>query len=160
MELKRYYLTKSDNTRRKEKLEGIKYIVLTSSKYSGFSALKNRNIIEKLKYKEDKEFSCHYIIDTSGLVLNIIPEGERAICTRNENFDSKSISIMLCLDKNSDYTKEELNALKKLIIKLRNKYSIKEENVVREYDVNSSRRPIKFVDESILLYEISENENS
>ena len=85
MDIKKYYLTKSNNTRRKEKMCNIEYIVITSSKYNGFSALKNRNIIEKLKYKEDKEFSCHYIIDTDGKKLNIIPEKERAICTHCSN---------------------------------------------------------------------------
>lgn len=115
MNIKKYYLTKSLNTRRFEKINEVKYIIITSSKYKGFSALKNRNIIEKLKYKEDKEFSCHYIIDTDGTVLNIIPEKEKALCSRIANFDDKSISIMLTLNKNGNYDELEIFSLAKLI---------------------------------------------
>ena len=46
MKIKKYYLTKSDNTRRMEKIEKVKKVIITSSKYRGFSGLKNRNIIE------------------------------------------------------------------------------------------------------------------
>lgn len=154
MEIKRYLLTRSDNTRRMEKMDRIEYIVITSSKYKGFSSLKNRNVIEKIKYKQDKELSCHYIIDTNGVVLNIIPDKESAICTHNVDIDSKSISIMLTVNDEGNYNEVELKALKKLLNKLVKKYRIKNENILREYDVNLSRRPTVFVDEPILLYEL------
>lgn len=154
MEIKKYYLTKSDNTRRMEKMKNIEYIVVTSSRYKGFSSLKNRNVIEKIKYKEGKEFSCHYIIDCTGNILSIIPDNEKAICTHNTDIDDRSISIMLSLNSDGTYSKEEIKSLEKLIHKLMKKYNILNSNVVREYDVNLSRRPIKFTDESILLYEI------
>ncbi len=154
MDIKKYYLTKSLNTRRLEKMNEIKYIIITSSKYNGFSALKNRNIIEKLKYKEDREFSCHFIIDTNGKILNIIPEKEKAICTRNSNYDDRSISIMLTLNKNGYYNKDELNSLSKLLNHLKKKYNIKNENILTEFEVNSSRRPSILCDEPILLWQI------
>ena len=154
MQIRKYYLTKSNNTRRVEKMNVIKYIVITSSIHNGYSALKNRNEIENLKYNQNKEFSCHYIIDSNGEVLNIIPDTERAICTHNLDIDEKSISIMLSLDLNGEYTKEEIETLKNLIYKLMLEYNILPENVIREYDVNCSRRPLKFADESIMLYEL------
>ena len=157
MNIKKYYLTKSLNTRRFEKMKEIKYIIITSSKYNGFSALKNRNIIEKLKYKEDNEFSCHFIIDINGTILNIIPEREKAICSRNINYDNKSISIMLTLNKNGKYEKEELISLKKLIHTLKRRYDIKSENILTEFDINGSRKPILFCDEPILLWQIIKN---
>lgn len=155
MDIKKYYLTKSLNTRRLEKMNDIKYIIITSSKYNGFSALKNRNIIEKLKYKEDKEFSCHYIIDTNGKILNIIPEKEKAICTRNSYYDDTSISIMLTLNKEGNYNEIELISFYKLLSRLKKKYNIKNENVLTEFDVNNSRRPVIFCDEPILLWQIN-----
>ena len=155
MNIKKYYLTKSLNTRRFEKMKEIKYIIITSSKYNGFSALKNRNIIEKLKYKEDKEFSCHYIIDTDGTVLNIIPEKEKALCSRIANFDDKSISIMLTLNKNGNYDELEIFSLAKLINSIKKRYNIKSENVLTEFEINSSRKPILFCDEPILLWQIN-----
>ena len=155
MNIKKYYLTKSLNTRRFEKINEVKYIIITSSKYKGFSALKNRNIIEKLKYKEDKEFSCHYIIDTDGPVLNIIPEKEKALCSRIANFDDKSISIMLTLNKNGNYDELEIFSLAKLINSIKKRYNIKSENVLTEFEINSSRKPILFCDEPILLWQIN-----
>lgn len=133
----------------------VKYIIITSSKYKGFSALKNRNIIEKLKYKEDKEFSCHYIIDTNGTVLNIIPEREKAICSKIVNFDDKSISIMLTLNKDGNYDELEIFSLAKLINSIKKRYNIKPENVLTEFEINSSRKPILFCDEPILLWQIN-----
>ena len=155
MDIKKYYLTKSLNTRRLEKMNEIKYIIITSSKYNGFSALKNRNIIEKLKYKEDKEFSCHYIIDIDGKILNIIPEKEKAICTRNNNYDDKSISIMLTLNKDGNYDESEILSLSELLNRIKKKYNIKNDNVLTEFEVNSSRRPVIFCDEPILLWQIN-----
>lgn len=155
MNIKKYYLTKSLNTRRFEKINEVKYIIITSSKYKGFSALKNRNIIEKLKYKEDKEFSCHYIIDTDGTVLNIIPEKEKALCSRIANFDDKSISIMLTLNKNGNYDELEIFSLAKLINSIKKRYNIKSKNVLTEFEINSSRKPILFCDEPILLWQIN-----
>lgn len=154
MEIKRYFLTRGDNTRRKEKMVNIEYIVITSSKYKGFSALKNRNTIEKIKYNKEKEFSCHYIIDTNGEILSIIPDNEMAICTKDYNFDSKSISIMLCINEKGKYERKELLALKNLLNKLSKKYNINKENIVYEYNVNFSRRPTILVEEPILLNEI------
>lgn len=152
MEIKRYLLSKSNNTRRKEKIERVEYIVITSSKYKGISALKNRNIIEKIKYKEDEELSCHYIVDLRGGILNVIPENERAICTNNVNIDSKSISIMLTINDKGEYTENEMKSLKKLIHKLVKKYNIKKGKIVTEHDINNSRRPVILSDEPIMLY--------
>lgn len=154
MNIKKYYLSINCNTRRGEKIKEVKYIVVSSSKYLGLSSLKNRNIIEHIKYNEESEFSCHYIIGTDGKVLNIIPEKERAILTHDEVIDSSSISIMLCLDTNGKYTKKEINTLSKLIKNLKKKYSIKNWNIIMEYDVNLSRRPKLFCDERILFDEL------
>lgn len=151
MKMKKYYLTKSNNTRRVENLEKVEKIIITSSKYKGFSGLKNRNVIEMSKYREDREFSCHYIIGLNGEIINIIPEKERAICTRNEDIDTKSISIMLSIDKNGEFSKKQLISLKDLIGKIIEKYDITKNDVYIEYDINCSRKPIVFADEPIIL---------
>lgn len=156
MKIKKYYLTKSDNTRRMEKIDTPQKIIITSSRYNGFSCLKNRNIIEMSKYRDDREFSCHYIIGNNGEIINIIPENEKAICSQNVDIDSDSIGIMLCLDKDGKFTKKELISLKGIIKRLREKYNIKKESVFTEYDINSARRPLIFVDEPIFLEEILE----
>lgn len=156
MKIKKYYLTKSDNTRRMEKIDVPKNIIITSSRYNGFSCLKNRNIIEMSKYRDDREFSCHYIIGINGEIINIIPENEKAICSQNVDIDNDSIGIMLCLDKDGKFTKKELISLKGIIKRLREKYNIKKESVFTEYDINGARRPLIFVDEPIFLEEILE----
>lgn len=158
MNIKKYYLTKSLNTRRMEKMNSIDKILVTSSKYNGFPALKNRNIIEMGKYKNEEEFSCHYIVGLKGEIINIIPEDEISFSTRGVN-DDNTISIMLCVNKNGEYTKEELISFKKILNKLVKKYKIKEENILLEKDVNNSRRPKIIVDEPVLLYDMLEEHN-
>ncbi len=158
MNIKKYYLTKSLNTRRMEKMNSIDKILVTSSKYNGFPALKNRNIIEMGKYKDEEEFSCHYIVGLKGEIINIIPEDEISFSTRGVN-DDNTISIMLCVNKNGEYTKEELISFKKILNKLVKKYKIKEENILLEKDVNNSRRPKIIVDEPVLLYDTLEEHN-
>lgn len=158
MNIKKYYLTKSLNTRRMEKMNSIDKILVTSSKYNGFPALKNRNIIEMGKYKDEEEFSCHYIVGLKGEIINIIPEDEISFSTRGVN-DDNTISIMLCVNKYGEYTKEELISFKKILNKLVKKYKIKEENILLEKDVNNSRRPKIIVDEPVLLYDTLEEHN-
>lgn len=154
MKVKKYYLSKSENTRRGEKLEEVKQIVITSSKYNGFTGLKNRNIIEMSKYREDREFSCHYIIGISGEIINIIPEKEKAICTRDEKIDRNSISIMLSVNKEGTYSQKQYQALRELVYNLIEKYNLTKDCIYTEYDINCSRRPILLVDEPIILEDI------
>ena len=62
---------------------------------------------------------------------------------------------MLTLNKNGKYEKEELISLKKLIYTLKRKYNIKSKNILTEFDINCSRKPILFCDEPILLWQIT-----
>ncbi len=159
MNLSRYFLSLNDNIRRGECRNNneIKYIVITSSRFLGFTARKNRNMIERNKNSEENITICHYIIDFNGDVLNIIPENEIAYATKDNEYDTKSISIMLSLKEDENYSEEELITLSRIIKILMDKYNIKEDDVVLEYDVNRSMRPAKFCDEPILLEEILKN---
>ncbi len=159
MNLSRYFLSLNDNIRRGEcrNNNDIKYIVITSSRFLGFTARKNRNMIERNKNSEENITICHYIIDFNGDVLNIIPENEIAYATKDNEYDTKSISIMLSLKEDENYSEEELITLSRIIKILMDKYNIKEDDVVLEYDVNRSMRPAKFCDEPILLEEILKN---
>ncbi len=159
MNIKKYYLTKSLNTRRMEKIDRVDKILITSSKYNGFTALKNRNVIEMGKYKDEHEFSCHYIVGLNGEIINIIPEDELSLASRGID-DENTISIMLCVDKNGEYTKEELFSFKRLLNRLINKYKVAEKNVLMEKDVNNSRRPKGIVDEPVLLEDMIEKKNN
>ena len=72
----------------------------------------------------------------------------------NEDIDTKSISIMLSIDKNGEFSKKQLISLKDLIGKIIEKYDITKNDVYIEYDINCSRRPIVFADEPIILYDL------
>ena len=61
---------------------------------------------------------------------------------------------MLTINKEGNYDQKELDELKKLIGKIIKKYNIDKDNILREYDVNCSRRPVLFADEYIMLYDI------
>lgn len=117
MKVLRYYLSKSETTRRSEKLEKLEKIVIYKVR-SDKSALEYRLYIENLKRQEDVYFSVHYIIDKDGNVVNIIPEREVSIHDENNvHINYITISILVLEDENGkiceDATNELLNDLVK-----------------------------------------------
>lgn len=117
MKILRYYLSKSETTRRSENLEKLEKIVIYKVR-SDKTALEYRLYIENLKRQEDVYFSVHYIIDKYGSVVNIIPEKEISIHDEsNVHINYIAISILVLEDENGKIcdiaTNELLNNLVK-----------------------------------------------
>lgn len=121
MKVLRYYLSKSEMTRRGEKQEKLKKIVIYKVK-SDKTALEYRLYIENLKRQEDTYFSVHYIIDTKGNIVNIIPESEVSIHDEN-NIDINYITMsILVLEDSSGKIAE--TSIKELLDELTQKYNL------------------------------------
>lgn len=133
MKILRYYLSKSETTRRGEKQEELKKIVIYKVK-SNKTALEYRLYIENLKRQEDTYFSVHYIVDTKGNVVNIIPECEVSIHDEN-NIDINYITIsILVLEDNTGKIDEK--SVKELLEKLTQKYNLNIDKDVIVKDTN------------------------
>lgn len=125
MKVLRYYLSKSETTRRSEKLEKLEKIVIYKVR-SDKSALEYRLYIENLKRQEDVYFSVHYIIDKDGNVVNIIPEREVSIHDENNvHINYITISILVLEDENGKICKDTTNELLN--------------DLVRKYNLNISK---------------------
>lgn len=121
MKVLRYYLSKSETTRRGEKQEKLKKIVIYKIR-SDKTALEYRLYIENLKRQEDTYFSVHYIIDTKGNIVNIIPESEVSIHDEN-NIDINYITMSILVLEDSTGKIHE-NSLNELLENLTKKYNL------------------------------------
>lgn len=120
MKILRYYLSKSEMTRRGEVIERVEKIVIYKVK-SSKDALQYRLYIESLKRQEDIYFSVHYIIDSKGDVINIVPEKEVSIHDENNlEMNYVTISILLLEEEGKIAT----FALKKLLADKIKKYQL------------------------------------
>ena len=105
-------------TRRKEKVERVEKIIIYKIE-SSKTALEYRLYIEGLKRQDDIYFSVHYIIDSKGEIINIIPEKEVSIHDgENININYLTISI---LENNGNINTYAVN---KLLEKLVKKYKL------------------------------------
>jgi len=107
-------------TRRGEVIERVEKIVIYKVK-SSMDALQYRLYIESLKRQEDIYFSVHYIIDSKGDVINIVPEKEVSIHDENNlEMNYVTISILLLEEEGKIATL----ALKKLLVDKIEKYQL------------------------------------
>lgn len=117
MKILRYYLSKSETTRRSENLEKLEKIVMYKVR-SDKTALEYRLYIENLKRQEDVYFSVHYIIDKYGNVVNIIPEKEISIHDEsNVHINYIAISILVLEDENGKICDSATNELLNNLVK-------------------------------------------
>ena len=121
MKILRYYLSESETTRRNEKIDKVEKIAIYKIK-SQKTALEYRLYIENLKKQEDIYFSVHYIIDSYGNVLNIIPEKEISVHDENNiQINYTAISILVLEGKDD---KVSYNNTAELISKITKKYNL------------------------------------
>lgn len=121
MKILRYYLSESETTRRNEKIDKVEKIAIYKIK-SQNTALEYRLYIENLKKQEDIYFSVHYIIDSYGNVLNIIPEKEISVHDENNiQINYTAISILVLEGKDD---KVSYNNTAELISKITKKYNL------------------------------------
>lgn len=136
MKILRYYLSKSETTRRSEKLEKLEKIVIYRVK-SNKTALDYRLYIENLKRQEDIYFSVHYIIDKYGNVLNIIPEKEVSIHDEESvHINYITISILVLEDESGNICN---SATKELLEDLVKKYNLNIDKDVIIKDTNNKK---------------------
>ena len=94
----------------------------------------------------DAKVSCHYLIDKSGRVYQLVGDFYRAWHAGNsfwrgeENLNNHSIGIELENLGNEEFTNEQMNSLLELCNILRKKYSLFDENFLGHSDIAPSRK--------------------
>ena len=110
-----------------------------------------RNIKEAISYlcTKEKKVSAHYLISQNGLIYNLVNEKFRAWHAGQSYWqdvvDINSFSIGIELDynpngKNNKFTYKMISSLKKLILKITNKYKINKKNILAHSDIAPFRK--------------------
>ena len=99
--------------------------------------------------KKEKKVSSHYFISQQGIVYNLVKEKYRA-WHAGQSFwhdvtDINSISIGIELDyspygKNNFFSLQMISSLKKILLKIQNKYNISKKNILAHSDVAPFRK--------------------
>jgi len=116
-----------------------------------------RNTKEAITYlcTREKKVSAHYLISQNGLIYNLVNEKFRAWHAGQSYWqdvvDINSFSIGIELDyspngKNNKFSSKMIFSLKKLILKIKNKYKINKKNILAHSDIAPFRKkdPGKF----------------
>ncbi len=114
-----------------------------------YTALENS--LDAISYlcKKEKKVSSHYLISQNGIIYNLVKDNFRAWHAGKafwqEITDINSISIGIELDynpngENNKFSLKMINSLKKLILKLQNKYKINKNSILAHSDIAPFRK--------------------
>ncbi len=127
-------------SRRGEKLEGIRNIVIHYVGNPGTSAMQNRNWYEN----PESEVSSHFLVGLEGEVLLCVPLDEKSSASNHRNADT--ISIEVCHpDASGKFSGETYSALVRLTAWLLDACRMDAQTVIRHYDITGKDCPRYFV---------------
>lgn len=150
------YLTKNEYSRPGKRLRRVKGIVVHYTANPGSSAKNNRNYFEGLKDTKETYASSHYVIGLDGEVIQCIPLGEISYASNERNKDT--ISIECCHpDETGKFNKKTYQSLVRLVAWLCGEYNLKQDNIIRHYDVTGKLCPKYFVDNEDAWYQFKDD---
>jgi N-acetylmuramoyl-L-alanine amidase len=143
-DIKERLLTPNPYSRPEIPLKKVKGIVIHYTANPGSDAEANRNYFDNMKITHETYASSHYIIGLDGTIIQCIPLNEIAYASNKRNDDT--ISIECCHpDNTGEFTQDTYEALVKLSAWLAGKYNLKEEDIIRHYDITGKECPRFFV---------------
>ena len=114
-----------------------------------YTALRNTKKAITYLCTKEKKVSAHYLISQNGIIYNLVNEKFRA-WHAGQSFwqdvvDINSFSIGIELDynpngKNNKFSSKMISSLKKLILKIKNKYKINKKNILAHSDIAPFRK--------------------
>ncbi len=145
LEVSEMFLTKNEYSRPGTKLKWVNGIVIHYTANPGTTARNNRDYFEGLKDSKETSASSHFIIGLHGEVIQCIPLNEIAYASNKRNKDT--ISIECCHpDESGKFNDATYDSLVKLTAWLCGKYNLKQDNIIRHYDVTGKICPKYFVE--------------
>ena len=128
------------DSRRGEKLTGLRNIVIHYVGNPGTTAMQNRNWYAN----PESEVSSHFLVGLEGEVLLCVPLDEISSASNHRNSDT--ISIEVCHpDESGKFTEVTYEALVKLTAWLLDTCHMDAETVIRHYDITGKDCPRYFV---------------
>lgn len=139
------FLTPNEYSRPQTELKKVNGIVIHYTANPGSTAENNRDYFEGLKDSHATYASSHYIIGLEGEIIQCIPLDEVAYASNERNEDT--ISIEVCHeDETGKFNKKTRQSLVKLTAWLCGEYNLKEEDIIRHYDVTGKCCPKYYVE--------------
>lgn len=137
-------LTPNPYSRPELPLEEVHGVVVHYTANPGTDAGDNRSYFEGLKNSHKTYASSHFIIGLDGTIIQCIPLDEQAYASNKRNVDT--ISIECCHEDNSGkFNEETYDSLVRLTAWLCGKYNLKQDGIIRHYDVTGKDCPRYFV---------------
>lgn len=150
------YLTPNEYSRPGKKLRRVKGIVVHYTANPGSTAENNRNYFEGLKDTKETYASSHYVIGLDGEVIQCIPLNEISYASNERNKDT--ISIECCHpDETGKFNQKTYHSLVRLVAWLCGEYNLKQDDIIRHYDVTGKLCPKYFVDNEDAWYQFKDD---
>lgn len=126
------------------KLDAVNGVVVHYIGNPGTTAEQNRSYYEQLAQTHETKVSSHFLIGIDGKIIQCVPLDEVAYCSNNRNGDT--ISIECChADKSGQFSKATMDSLIKLLGWLADTYGLRQEQIIRHYDVTGKQCPRYYV---------------
>ncbi|MDF2539689.1 MAG: N-acetylmuramoyl-L-alanine amidase [Herbinix sp.] len=139
------FLSPNPYSRPQTELKKVNGIVIHYVGNPSTTAMNNRNYFESLAKKKTTSASSHFVIGLEGEVIQCIPLTEIAYASNERNADT--ISIECCHpDDMGKFNEATYDSLVSLVAKLCVEYDLKEDEVIRHYDVTGKKCPLYYVD--------------
>lgn len=139
------FLTPNEYSRPQTKLRKVKGIVVHYTGNPGSTAKGNRDYFESLKDTHTTSASSHFVVGLDGEVIQCLPLEEISYASNQRNKDT--ISIECCHpDENGKFTKETYDSLVQLVAWLCGEYNLKQNDIIRHYDVTGKICPKYYVE--------------
>lgn len=125
--------------------EGVKGVVIHYTANPGSTAQDNRDYFNGLQYSGQTEASSNFIVGLDGEIIQCVPTWEIAYASNERNADT--VSIEVCHpDETGKFTDATYRSLVQLTAWLCVKFDLKEDQVIRHYDVTGKNCPKYFVE--------------
>lgn len=149
-------LTPNAYSRSQKELTKVNGIVIHYVANPGSSAIANRNYFEGLATSHTTYASSHFVVDLDGSIIQCIPLDEIAYASNGRNDDT--ISIEVCHpDDTGKFSVKTYNSLVKLVAWLCGEYNLKQDDIIRHYDVTGKNCPKYYVENEDAWVEFKED---
>ena len=143
--IKQDFLTPNPYSRPQKQLEAVNGVVVHYVGNPNTTAEQNRSYFNSLAETKATYASSNFLIGMDGTVIQCMPLGEVAYCSNDRNSDT--LSIECCHpDSSGEFTKETYDSLVRLTRWICETFELKEEDVIRHYDVTGKECPKYYVD--------------
>lgn len=138
-------LTVNPYSRPGKTLSAVNGVVIHYVANPGSTAMANRNYFDNLATTHTTYASSHFVIDIDGTIVQCIPLNEVAYASNGRNNDT--ISIEVCHpDSSGKFSNASYDSLVSLVSWLSGKYNLKQDQIIRHYDVTGKLCPKYYVE--------------